>query len=192
MKARLAVTVMLLAGCSCSTVRQVKDPNALTADGKTTRTRTDSALDYSIAIFIAAEPKVVWAVMTDAPAFTKWNSTLTRLDGTIARGGKLSLVSKVAPDRTFTLTVSEFDPPHAMVWEDGNGMFLGVRHFTLIEKDGGTVLAMSETYSGLFLGSAEKEMPDFTANFETFAADVKREAERRNAEQRAGSPTPAP
>lgn len=169
----------LIAGCSCSTVRQVKDPATLPADGKAARTRTDAALDYSIAIFIAAEPKVVWAVLTDAPAFTKWNSTITRLDGTVAKGEKLALVSKVAPDRTFTLTVSELDPPKKMVWEDGNGMFLGVRHFTLTEKDGGTVLAMSETYSGFFLGSAEKEMPDFTANFETFAADLKREAERR-------------
>lgn len=66
-----------------------------------------------------------------------------------------------------------------MVWEDGGGMFLGVRHFTLLEREGGTVLAMSETYSGFFLEWAEKEMPDFTQNFETFAADAKREAERR-------------
>lgn len=172
---------LLLCAAGCSTVRQVKDPATLPADGKTSRTRTDAALDYSIAVFIAAEPKVVWDVLTDVAAFTQWNSTLTRLDGTIALGGKLNLVSKVAPDRTFTLSVTTFDPPKAMVWEDGNGMFLGVRHFTLMPRDGGTVLAMSETYSGFFLGSAEKEMPDFTVNFETFAGDLKREAERRAA-----------
>jgi uncharacterized protein YndB with AHSA1/START domain len=173
--------VVLVAVSACSTVRQVKDPGSLTADGKTLRTRTDDALDYSIAIFIAAEPQVVWSVLTDAPSFTRWNSTLSKLEGTIGRGGKVSLVSKVAPQRTFTLTVSDFDPPRHMVWEDGNGMFLGVRHFTLTGREGGTVLAMSETYSGLFLSSAEKEMPDFTENFQTFAADVKREAESRAA-----------
>lgn len=171
--------VVLLAATACSTVRQVKDPASLTPDGKTVRTRTDDALDYSVAIAIAAEPQVVWAVLTDARSFTKWNSTLTTFEGTVAKGGKVSLVSKVAPDRTFTLTVSEFDAPKAMVWEDGNGMFLGVRHFTLTPRAGGTVVAMSETYSGLFLGSAEKKMPDFTANFENFAADLKREAEAR-------------
>lgn len=169
----------LLTGCTCGTVRELKDPSTLTADGKAVKTRSDKALDYSVAIPIAAKPDVVWAVLTDAAGFTKWNSTLTKFEGKIEKDGKISLVSKVAPDRTFTLEVSQFDAPKKMTWEDGNAMFLGVRHFTLTEKDGGTVLAMSETYSGMFLGSAEKEMPDFTANFETFAADVKREAESR-------------
>jgi hypothetical protein len=171
--------VVLFSLSACTTVRQVKDPASLAADGKATRTRTDDALDYSVATFIAAEPRVVWGVLTDAPSFTKWNTTLSKLDGEIAKDKKIELISKIAPDRTFSLKVSEFDAPRQMVWEDGNSMFLGVRHFTLLEKDGGTVLAMSETYSGLFLGSAEKKMPDFTQNFETFAADVKREAEAR-------------
>lgn len=164
---------------ACTTVRQLRDPATLSPDGKAVRTRSEEALDYSVAIFIEAPPAVVWAVLTDAPAFLRWNSTLVKLDGVIAKDQKIELVSKVAPDRTFNLKISELDPPKHMVWEDGNGMFLGVRHFTLFEKDGGTVLAMSETYSGFFLESAEEEMPDFTQNFETFAADAKREAERR-------------
>lgn len=176
----IGVALGLLACASaCTTVRQLRDPTTLPADGKAVRTRAADALDYSVAIFIQAPPKVVWAVMTDAPAFLKWNSTLVKLDGTIAKDQELELISKVAPERTFSLEVSEFDPPRHMVWEDGGGMFLGVRHFTLLEREGGTVLAMSETYSGFFLESAEKEMPDFTQNFETFAADAKREAERR-------------
>jgi len=175
------VVITLFAVTACSTVRQLKDPSTLPADGKAVRTRSEDALDYSIATFIEADPQVVWSVLTDGPSFTKWNSTVTRLEGKIAKDEKLELVSKVAPDRTFTLTVSEFDAPKKMVWEDGNGMFLGVRHFTLTPREQGTVLAMSETYSGLFLGSAEKKMPDFTQNFETFAADVKREAEARKA-----------
>lgn len=164
---------------ACTTVRQLRDPATLRPDGKAERTRSEDALDYSVATFIEAPPSVVWAVMTDAPAFLRWNSTLVKLEGAIAKDQKIELISKVAPDRSFNLKVSELDPPRHMVWEDGNGMFLGVRHFTLYERDGGTVLAMSETYSGFFLGSAEKEMPDFTQNFETFAADAKREAERR-------------
>jgi uncharacterized protein YndB with AHSA1/START domain len=169
----------LASSAACTTVRQLRDPASLSPDGKAVRTRSEDALDYSVATFIEAPPAVVWAVMTDAPAFLRWNSTLVRLEGVIAKDQKVELVSKVAPDRSFNLKISELDPPRHMVWEDGNGMFLGVRHFTLIEREGGTVLAMSETYSGFFLGSAEKEMPDFTQNFETFAADAKREAERR-------------
>jgi uncharacterized protein YndB with AHSA1/START domain len=180
MRTLFVLALALLSGCTCGTVRQLKEPSSLTADGKAVKTRSDNALDYSVAISIGAKPETVWAVLTDASGFTKWNSTLNKLDGKIEKDGKVELVSKVAPDRTFTLKVSEFDAPKKMVWEDGNAMFLGVRHFTLTEKDGATVLAMSETYSGMFLGSAEKEMPDFTTNFETFAADVKREAESRN------------
>ena len=84
----------LLALTACSTVRQLKDPSTLTADGKALRTRTDDALDYSIAIYVDAEPQTVWGVLTDGPSFTKWNSTITRLDGKIAKGEKLELVSK--------------------------------------------------------------------------------------------------
>ncbi len=193
MRALFAIcAAVLLAGCTCGTVRELKDPSTLTPDGKAMKTRSDKALDYSVAISIAAKPETVWAVLTDASGFTKWNSTLTKFEGKIEKEGKIALISKVAPNRTFTLKVSDFDAPKKMTWEDGNAMFLGVRHFTLTEKDGGTVLAMSETYSGMFLGSAEKEMPDFTANFETFAADVKREAETREPKPQAPPPEPTP
>ena len=179
---RLSLVVLaLVSACSCTTVRQLKDPATLPVDGKASKTRSKEALDYSIATFINAKPEVVWSVLTDAPSFTKWNSTLNKLEGTIAKDGSIELISKVAPDRTFHLKVSEFDAPKKMVWEDGNGMFLGVRHFTLTEKDGGTVVAMSETYSGMFLSSAEEKMPDFTQNFETFAGDLKKACEAKAA-----------
>ena len=153
---RIAV-LSLFVFIGCTTVRQLKEPASLTPDGKAMRTRTEDALDYSVAIPITAPPTAVWSVLTDAKNYTAWNSTLIKLDGDIVLGGKIELVSKVAPDRTFNLKVSELVAPTKMVWEDGNGMFLGVRHFTLIPSDGGTILAMSETYSGLFLGSAEKK-----------------------------------
>ncbi|MFO0726647.1 MAG: SRPBCC family protein [Myxococcota bacterium] len=183
----LALTLL---GSACTIVRQLRDPATLTPDGKASRTRSEDALDYSIATYIEAPPAVVWAVMTDGPSFTQWNSTLVKLEGEIVKDQRIELISKVAPDRTFKLKISELDAPKHMVWEDGNGMFLGVRHFTLYPKDSGTVLAMSETYSGFFLGSAEKEMPDFTQNFETFAADAKREAERRAGASSAPPPAP--
>ena len=176
----LAVAAALVV-LGCTPIRQLRDPATLLADGKAVRTRSEKALDYSIATLVAARPEVVWAVLTDGPAFTRWNSTLVKFEGQVVKDGQVLLVSKVAPTRTFTLKVSELEAPRHMVWEDGNAMFLGVRHFTLTPREGSTVVAMSETYSGLFLGSAEKEMPDFTANFETFAADLKREAERRAA-----------
>jgi uncharacterized protein YndB with AHSA1/START domain len=171
----------LVVTSSCTVVRQLKDPSILPADGKANRTRAEKALDYSIAIPIAATPEIVWSVLTDAKTFPTWNDTVLKLEGTIAKDQTIALVSKVAPDRTFNLKVSEFGAPKRMVWEDGNSMFIGVRHFTLTEKDGATVLAMSETYSGGMLGMTEGSLPDMTANFERFTANIKAEAERRAA-----------
>lgn len=174
-----AVSLSLLMLTGCATVRDLRDPSTLPVSGRAERTRSKKALDYSVAVRIAAPSEVVWAVLTDAPGYTRWNSTVVRLDGAIVPGGKLALVSKVAPKRTFKLKVSAFDAPKRMVWEDGNSMFLGVRTFTLIPAEGSTTFAMSETFSGGMLGMIAGKLPDFTADFEAFAADLKREAESR-------------
>src|SRR5262245_9265683 len=110
----------------CTTVRRLRDPSSLPVTGKVEKTRTNDALDYSIAIKIAAPPPAVWSVLTDGASYTSWSSSLIRLDGKIEPGGQLKLVTKDAPDKTFELRVSTFDAPHTMVWEDGGSMFLGV------------------------------------------------------------------
>lgn len=176
----LLLALPLLAGCS--TTRLLRQPGDVPVSGKAERTRTKQALDYSVAIAIAAPPATVWALLTDVPAYKTWNSTIVSLDGSIAAGGKLALVSHIAPKRTFKLKVSEFEAPRHMVWEDGNSMFLGVRTFTLTAVgDSATTFVMSETFSGGMLGMIESKLPDFTPDFEAFAADLKKEAERRSA-----------
>lgn len=170
---------MIMLSMGCTVVHQLRDPATLPADGLAQKTRAEKALDYSIAVRVDAPANVVWEVLTDGPAFPSWNSTIVSLTGAIVRDGELELVSKVAPDRTFKLDVTTFDPPRHMVWEDGNAMFMGVRHFTVLETAEGTVVAMSETYSGGMLRMIEKSLPDFTNNFQTFARDLKVEAERR-------------
>ena len=170
----------LLALAGCSTVRQLREPHTLSPDGRAARTRDEKALDYSVATTITAAPEVVWAVLTDASQYPVWSSTVVRLDGQIAPDSKIRLVAKVAPERTFKLKVTTFEPLRKMVWEDGNGMFLGVRTFHLTPNpDGTTTFAMSETFSGAMLGMIEKKLPDFTKDFEAFAADLKKEAESR-------------
>lgn len=168
----------LASASGCATVRQLRDPSSLPANGKAEKTRTNDALDYSVAIKIAAPPQAVWNVLTDAPGYTSWNSDLLRLDGKIEPGAKIKLVVKAAPDRTFELTVSTFEAPRKMVWEDGGSMFLGVRTYLLTPSpDGGTVFAMSETFSGGILGMIESSLPDFTQSFESFASDLKKRVE---------------
>lgn len=180
-----ALLLLLPLLTSCATVRMARDPSTLTPNGRAERTRTGKALDYSVATGIAAPPELVWQVLTDAAGYSKWNTTIVRLDGSIAAGGRVQLVAKVAPRRTFKLKVSTFEAPRRMVWEDGGSMFLGVRNFTLTPADGGTTFAMSETFSGGMLGMIAGKLPDFTQDFEAFAADLKKEAESRAA---AGTP----
>ena len=173
-------TLLLLSAGGCTTVRQLRPAGTIPVNGQAERTRASKALDFSIATRVEAPPDVVWAVLTDGPAFTSWNSTVVSLDGTIAPGRTIKLVSKVAPKRTFKLKVTTFEAPRHMVWEDGGAMFLGVRHFTLLPAaDGSTTFVMSETYSGGMLGMIAGSLPDMTASFGAFAADLKRQAEAR-------------
>jgi uncharacterized protein YndB with AHSA1/START domain len=136
-------------------------------------------LHYAVGRHIEAAPEVVWAVLTDAPGYTDWNSTVVALDGVIEDQGELELQVHVAPGRTFPLTVSRFEAPRHMVWEDGNESFRGVRTFTLTAADGGTDFTMKEAFTGRFMKMIAPKLPDFTADFDAFARDLAREAESR-------------
>jgi hypothetical protein len=70
-----------------------------------------------------------------------------------------------------------------MVWSDGAApVFKGVRTFTLAPKaDGQTTFSMVEVFSGVMLPLIKGSLPDFGPSFEQYAADLKREAERRTA-----------
>jgi hypothetical protein len=177
-----------LVGLGCTTVRQLRDPVSIPTNGKAEKTRTADALDYSVATQIAAPPEVIWALLTDGPAYPSWNSTVLKIEGTIGLGQEIALTSIDAKDKVFKLRVSSFDALHQMVWEDGGSMFLGVRHFVLLPSAGGaTTVIMSETYSGGMLGMIEGSLPDFTHSFEAFAADLKKAAEAKASTTGAGA-----
>ncbi|MDP2343114.1 MAG: SRPBCC domain-containing protein [Deltaproteobacteria bacterium] len=178
MKSAAVVVVVAAFLSSCSTVMQMRPAETIPVNAKAERTRNDQGLDYSVATSIAAPPETVWKLLVDAPGYKSWNTTIVKLEGTIALDSKIELVSKDAPDQTFHLTVSTFEPSKRMVWQDGGSMFLGVRNFTLIPIDGGgTTFVMSETFSGGLLGMIEGSLPDFAPSFDTFAADLKKAAE---------------
>lgn len=138
-------------------------------------------LSCEIRCTIDASPARIWTLLTDAADFPRWNSTVTSLRGPIAQGQKLSLTVTAAPGRTFTPRVAKLDPERAMEWSDGMApLFKGVRSFTLTAKpDGTTEFSMVEVFSGIMLPLIKRSLPDFGPSFETYAADLKREAERR-------------
>ena len=121
----------------------------------------------------------IWSLLTDAEGFPRWNSTVTRIEGRIAEGEKLR-IHVPGTERTFTPKVSEVICADRMTWTGGvPGVFLGVRTFRLTPcRDGSVDFAMQERFSGVALLFAKSSMPDFGPIFQTYANDLKKEAER--------------
>ena len=131
---------------------------------------------------IRATPEIVWAILTDARNFPRWNSTVTAIEGEIREGEKLR-IHVPGTDRTFTPKVTGVVPSERMTWTGGFApLFQGVRTFTLRrDHEGATDFAMEERFSGLMLALVKKSLPDFGPIFERYASDLKREAEGRAA-----------
>ena len=107
--------------------------------------------DVAVSVDIAASPTRVWALLTDGAAVPSWNSTVSKLAGTIAAGERLAIEVPAAPGRTFRPRVVEFEADRRMVWADGFApMFKGVRTFELEPlADGGTRFTMRERLGGV-------------------------------------------
>jgi hypothetical protein len=71
--------------------------------------------------------------LTDAPGYQRWDSGVERVEGSIAPGEKIKVVSKANPGRAFPVKVTEFTPGKGMTWSGGMplGLFKGMRTFTL-------------------------------------------------------------
>ena len=152
----------------------------MTSRAAATKTEKTFRMDCSIRCDIAAPAERIWALLTDADAFPRWNTTVTSLKGPIALGQTLELKVKLDPKRTFKPKVTKLEQNREMEWSDGNPMFKGVRHFTLTPKPGGvTEFAMSEVFTGVMLPMIKGSLPDFAPAFEAYAADLKLAAEQR-------------
>jgi len=135
---------------------------------------------FSSSIVIQAAPEAIWQVLTDALAYPQWNTTVTRVDGTIALGQKITVHAKVSPGRAFPVMVVVLEEPRRMVWSAGMplGLFKGERLFTLQPKaDGGVEFGMREEFSGLLAPLITKSIPDLQPTFDEFAACLKARAE---------------
>ena len=136
---------------------------------------------FATATTILAPPEVIWALLTDAKGFRLWNSTVVRVDGSIALGEKVTVYAKASPGRAFPLKVSAFTAPKTMVWSGGMplGLFSGRRTFTLTPSaTGQTHFSMREEFSGLLAPLIKKSIPDLQPSFDRFAADLKRRSEQ--------------
>ena len=143
------------------------------SDGVASTTRTAFSRSTRIAQHIDADAATVWRLLTTAAEYPRWNSTVVSLDGQIALGSKIKLVSTLDPSRTFSLKVKEFEPNARLTF--GDAMF--TRTCSLSGEAGGTRVVIIERIGGPFYPFVARMIPPLDENFEQFTADLKKAAE---------------
>ena len=148
---------------------------AMAQNGKATTVKTTFNRETSVSIEIKADAAIVWALLTKAADYPRWNSTVISIEGNIATGEKIKLKSTLDPKRTFNLKIKEFEPEKRLVWGDGQGN----RVYTITKNGNGTVtFTMDEKIGGLMFPLYAKMIPSFDQSFEQFASGLKKEAEK--------------
>ena len=134
---------------------------------------------YTVSRRINAEPEKVWALLADASTYRQWNRAVVSIEGRIAAGETVALVSIANPRRSFRLLVTELTAPTRMVWRDGMplGLFTGERTYLVEPRAGVTHFEMTEEYTGVLAGVFTKAIPDLTESFNVFADSLKVAAE---------------
>lgn len=146
----------------------------VSTNGKALTTKKTFSRETSVSLDIQADKSIIWALITNAADFQRWNSTVISIEGTIAAGETIKLKSTLDPKREFKLKVKAFDAGTRLVWGDamGNRRFTlksignNLTNFTMVEKIGGPLFPLFA-----------KMIPPFDESFEQFASDVKNEAE---------------
>ena len=141
------------------------------------------AASYHVSRRIDAPPEKVWRLLADASTYRDWNKSVISIDGSIAAGQTISLVSTADPKRTFKLRVTEMAAPSRMVWGDDMplGLFRGERTYLVEPLEGVTHFEMTEEYTGLLAGLFTKAIPDLSPSFNLFADNLKTAAEATSA-----------
>jgi hypothetical protein len=142
--------------------------------GKALTTKATFSRETTISIDIKSEPAIIWALLTNAPDYSRWNSTIVSIEGKIALNEKINLKSTLDPKRTFKLKVKEFEKDKRLVWGDA----MGKRIYTIGKNENSTSsFSMCEKIGGPLFPLFAKMIPPFDESFEKFASDLKKEAE---------------
>jgi len=142
--------------------------------GKATTVKKTFNRTTEVSTEINASPSTIWELLTNARDMPRWNSTVISIEGEIAVGEKIGLKVHLDPERTFKIKVKEMIPNKSMVWGDA----LGKRTYKLEAKGEKTIFTMHEKIGGLMYPLFAKKIPSFDEAFETYAADLKKEAEQ--------------
>jgi uncharacterized protein YndB with AHSA1/START domain len=148
-------------------------PNPKNQSGKAITNKSMFSRETTVRVDIKADPSIVWALITRASDFPRWNSTVVSIKGDIRAGETIELKSTLDEKRTFKLKVKEFVPEKRLVWGDA----MGNRVYTIDKSSGGVQFTMAEKIGGPLFPLFAGDIPSFDESFEQFARDLKKEAE---------------
>lgn len=122
-------------------------------------------------IEIPAPPEQVWAVLTDFPAYPRWNPFIIEATGSLEVGARLSVRIKPPGRRAtrFSPELTAVEPARVLEWRGKlvvGGLFDGTHRFELSASDGGTHFSQSEDFSGLLVPLFSRTLRDTEAGFE--------------------------
>ncbi|HEY1871045.1 MAG TPA: SRPBCC domain-containing protein [Chitinophagaceae bacterium] len=144
------------------------------SNGKAITTKKTFSRETAIRVDIKADKSIIWALLTNAKDYPRWNSTIISIDGSIAPNEKIKLKAKLDPKREFKLKVKVYEPENCLVWGDA----MGNRTYSLKSiGDNLTNFSMTEKISGPLFPLFAKMIPPFDEAFEHFARDLKHESE---------------
>jgi hypothetical protein len=143
--------------------------------GKATTIRTAFRVSFSVTTSIDAPAATIWKLLTDLSAQSKWNSTLTSIDGEVALGKRVTFEVPEARGQKFSPTVVAYEEPRSMVWRLNRWpLLVSERTYRLTPApDGSTEFTITEVFWGLLLPVVAKTLPDFGLMFERTASDLK-------------------
>ena len=148
--------------------------STMAQNGKAITVKKTFSRETSVSINIKADASIIWALLTNAADYPRWNSTVVAIDGKIALNEKINLKSTLDTSRTFKLAIKEFETNKRLVWGDA----MGKRIFTLTPNANGEItFTMSEKIGGPMFPLFAKMIPSFDQSFEQFASDLKKESE---------------
>lgn len=104
---------------------------------------------------VRAPAERIWEIIADLPAWNAWNPIFPEASGTIAIGGRLSLVERMPdrPERLVEARVVEWVPNAQLIWAERRGFLARSTRYIEIEElqPGACIVANGEIFGG-FLG----------------------------------------
>ena len=140
-------------------------------------------------IDIPAPPTRVWRLLTDTKAYEQWNPFMTRVDGVLAQGQRLTVTIRPgARTMTFRPTILAVEPVRLIRWQGRlgiPGIFDGNHELRLEPTpDGRSRFTQRETFSGILVPFLRGMLDDTASGFAAMNGALKARAVAHHEQRR--------